>query len=172
MKEIILAMMLWIHNATGYTIPEIPDIKYLSTMDLRSYAYGCDQVPIPNGNDEICAAKKDWDLDRSNPIALYDHIDKIVILNKNFDITTVRDKSVLFHELVHHLQYENDIDSTVKCQGELEKEAYTLQDEWLQETYGVNVWDTIQINQLFFIIITSCMENGDWHYGTPDPEMH
>ena len=145
MKEIILAMMLWIHNATGYTIPEIPEIKFLSTMDLRSYAYGCDQVPIPNGNDDICAARKDWDLDtKSNPIALYDHIDKIVILNKNFDIKTIRDKSVLFHELVHHLQYENDIDSTVKCQGELEKEAYTLQDEWLQETYGVNVWDTIQ----------------------------
>ena len=116
---------------------------------------------------------KDWDLDnKSNPIALYDHIDKIVILNKNFDIKTIRDKSVLFHELVHHLQYENDIDSTVKCQGELEKEAYTLQDEWLQETYGVDVWDTIQINQLFFMLITSCMESGDWHYGTPDPEMH
>ena len=158
--------MLWIHNATGYTIPEIPEIKFLSTMDLRSYAYGCDQVPIPNGNDEICAAKKDWDLDRSNPIALYDHIDKIVILNKNFDIKTIRDKSVLFHELVHHVQYANDIDSTVKCQGELEKEAYTLQDEWLQEKYNVNVWDTIQINQLFFILITSCMT------GMPDPEMH
>ena len=69
MKEIILAMMLWIHNATGYTIPEIPEIKFLSTMDLRSYAYGCDQVPIPNGNDDICAARKDWDLDtKSNPI--------------------------------------------------------------------------------------------------------
>ena len=172
MKEIILAMMLWIHNATGYSIPEIPEVKFLNTMDLRSYAYGCDQVPIPNGNDDICAARKDWDLDRSNPIALYDHIDKIVILNKNFDIKTIPDKSVLFHELVHHLQYENDIDSTVKCQGELEKEAYTLQDEWLQETYGVDVWDTIQINQLFFMLITSCMESGDWHYGTPDPEMH
>ena len=56
MKEIILAMMLWIHNATGYTIPEIPDIKFLSTMDLRSYAYGCDQKPIPNQSIEICAA--------------------------------------------------------------------------------------------------------------------
>jgi len=119
MKEIILTMMLWIHTATGYSIPEIPDIKYLSTMNIRSYAYGCNQVPIPNGNDDICAAKKDWDLDRNSPIALYDHIDKT-----------------------------------------------TLQDEWLQEKYGVNVWDTIQINQLFFVMITSCMT------GIPDPEMH
>lgn len=169
MKEIILAMMLWIHNATGYSIPEIPDVKFLGTMDLRSYAYGCDQVPIPNGNDEICAAKEDWDLDRTNPIALYDHIDKTIILNKKFDIRTIHDKSVLFHELVHHLQYTNDIDSTIECRGDLEKEAYTLQDEWLQEKYGVNVWDTIKINMLFFMIITSCIEDRI-NYRPPDPE--
>ena len=168
MKEIILAMMLWIHNATGYTIPEIPDIRYLSTMDIRAYAYGCDQVPIPNGNEDICEARENWDIDYRGPIALYDHIDKVVILNKDFDITTVHDQSVLFHELVHHLQYANDIDSTVKCNGELEKEAYTLQDEWLHEKYGLNVWDTIQINQLFFMLITSCMT--DMH--VPDPEYN
>ena len=162
--------MLWIHNATGFTIPEIPDIKYLNTMDLRAYAYGCNQIPIPNGNEDICSARKDWDLDNRGPIALYDHIDKLIILNENFDIKTIRDKSVLFHELVHHLQYENDIDSTVECRGDLEKEAYTLQDAWLQEKYGVNVWDTIEINQLFFMIITSCMEKDRISYRPPDPE--
>jgi len=172
MKEIIIAMMMWIHTATGYSIPEIPDVKYLKTMDLRAYAYGCNQVPIPNGNDEICAAREDWDLDRTNPIALYDHIDKTIILNKEFDIRTIHDKSVLFHELVHHLQYENDIDSTVECKGDLEKEAYTLQDEWLQETYDVTVWDTIKINRLFFMIITNCMEDDNWNYKSPDPELH
>ena len=160
--------MLWIHNSTGYTIPEIPDVKYLSTIDIRAYAYGCDQVPIPNGNEDICGAREYWDLDTKGPIALYDHVDKVVILNEDFDITTVHDKSVLFHELVHHLQYENDIDSTVNCQGELEKEAYTLQDKWLHEKYGLNVWDTIQINQLFFVLITSCMT--DMH--VPDPEYN
>ena len=172
MKEIILAMMLWIHNATGYSIPEIPDIKYLSTMDIRAYAYGCDQVPIPNNNEDICAVREDWDIDYSGPIALYDHMDKIVILNKDFDITTVHNKSVLFHELVHHLQYENDIDSTVECRGDLEKEAYTLQDEWLQETYDVTVWDTIKINRLFFMIITNCMDSNRLSYRVPDPEYH
>ena len=54
------------------------------------------------------------------------------------------------------MQFENDIDSNVECMGDLEKEAYNLQDEWLQETYSVNVWDTIKMNKLFFMIITSC----------------
>jgi hypothetical protein len=70
------------------------------------------------------------------------------------------------------LQYENDIDSTVECKGDLEKEAYTLQDEWLQETYDVTVWDTIKINRLFFMIITNCMEDDNWNYKSPDPELH
>ena len=172
MKEIILAMMLWISNVTGYSIPEIPNIINLNTMDLRSYAYGCEQTPIPNGNEEVCDAKENWDLDRANLIALYDHIDKKIILNKKFNIKTIRDKSVLFHELVHHLQYQNDIDSTVECTGDLEKEAYTLQDKWLQEKYGVTVWDTIEINRLYFLIITNCMDSNRLSYRVPDPEYH
>ena len=156
MKEIIIAMMMWINTATGYSIPEIPNINYLNTMELRSYAYGCDLTPIPSHNIEICAAKKDWDLDRTNPIALYNDKNKTIILNKKFDIETIHDKSVLFHELVHHIQYENDIDSSVECRGDLEKEAYNLQDEWLQEKYSVSVWDTIKINKLFFMMITAC----------------
>jgi hypothetical protein len=156
MKEIILAMMMWINTATGYSIPEIPDINYLNTMELRSYAFGCEQTPIPTHNIELCAAKKDWDLDRTNPIALYDDKNKTIIVNKKFDIETIHDKSVLFHELVHHMQFENDIDSNVECIGDLEKEAYTLQDEWLQEKYSVSVWDTIKMNRLFFMMITSC----------------
>jgi len=156
MKEIIIAMMMWINAATGYSIPEIPNINYLNTMELRSYAYGCDLTPIPSHNIEICAAKKDWDLDRTNPIALYNDKNKTIILNKKFDIETIHDKSVLFHELVHHIQYENDIDSSVECRGDLEKEAYNLQDEWLQEKYSVSVWDTIKINKLFFMMITAC----------------
>jgi|TARA_R110000782_G_scaffold209560_1_gene297721 hypothetical protein len=156
MKEIIIAMMMWIHTATGYSIPEIPDINYLNTMELRSYAYGCELTPIPTHNIELCAAKKDWDLDRTNPIAIYDNENKTIIVNKKFDIETIHDKSVLFHELVHHMQFENDIDSNVECIGDLEKEAYTLQDEWLQEKYSVSVWDTIKMNRLFFMMITSC----------------
>lgn len=161
MKELLFAMMLWIHNATGYTIPELPNIKFLNTMDLRSYAYGCNLNPVPPYNKEICEAKEYWDLDqKGNPIALYDHVDKVIILNEDFNISTVHDKSVLFHELVHHVQYHNGIDSLVRCQEELEKEAYTLQDIWLQEKYNVTVWETIKLNRLFYMVITSCDHMG------------
>ena len=58
MKEIIIAMMMWIHTATGYSIPEIPDINYLNTMELRSYAYGCELTPIPSSKHRTLCCKK------------------------------------------------------------------------------------------------------------------
>ena len=60
MKEIVLAMMLWIHNVTGYTIPEPPNIPYLSSFEIKKFAYGCDMNPIPVGFEDICAAKNFW----------------------------------------------------------------------------------------------------------------
>ena len=71
MKELILSLRLWIRNATDYPVPEPPGLLFLSTSDIKAYAYGCDENPIPFQNKDICAARKNWDLDRSNPIALY-----------------------------------------------------------------------------------------------------
>ena len=172
MNEIILAMMLWISNVTGYSIPQQPDILFLSSHDIKAYAYGCDDDPIPPQNLDYCEAREFWEVDDMGkfhgPIALYDHIKKTVILNENFDINQIHDQSVIFHELVHHLQYNDGEDKRVKCMGELEKEAYNLQDKWLQEKYGVTVWDTIHINRLFFMLITRCEKHhhGLSHFGT------
>ena len=50
MIELVLSMMLWIHNVTGYTIPAPPDISLVSKEMMLSYAYGCDLDPIPEEN--------------------------------------------------------------------------------------------------------------------------
>ena len=108
------AMMLWISQHTGYTIPELPTIVELSPFDLKRFAYGCDETPIPNGNDDICSVQEYWDLDEWGK----------------------------------------------------EKEAYKLQDEWLQEKYNVSVYEVIDINELFLMIITACHDS---MWGIPDP---
>ena len=80
MNEIILAMMLWISNVTGYPIPQQPDIIFLSSHDIKAYAYGCYDNPIPKQNLDICEAREFWEVDdmgkTHGPIALYDHIKK------------------------------------------------------------------------------------------------
>ena len=67
------------------------------------------------------------------------------------------------------MQYTNGIYDKAKCFGTLEKEAYKLQDKWLQEKYGVKIYETIGINQLMILLITTCRD-GMWHMRVPDPE--
>lgn len=177
MKEILFAMMVWIHNVTGYTIPPIPEITYLSSFETKRFAYGCDMKPIHKENKDICSAKDFWDLDdmeRKNvPLGLYDHERQVIIVNKEFQKAEAHDRSVIFHELVHHMQYHNGIYDKVKCFGELEKEAYYLQNKWLQEKYGVEIYETIGINELMIMLITACHDSGGgiWHMTPPDPEL-
>ena len=160
MKELILSLMLWISNATGYPVPEPPGLLFLSTSGIKAYAYGCDDIPIPKGNEDICNSREFWDLDESSssPMALYNHRTKQIILNEDLDIDTIRDQSVVMHELVHHLQNMGGKEFEKECKGDLEKEAYLLQDKWLKETYDVDVWSTIGINELYFIILTNCSD--------------
>ena len=171
MKVFITAMMLWISNQTGYAIPDHPTINYLSKHDMKAYAYGCDEKPIPKGNKDICAARKDWDLDdwsgSKSPLALYNHKEKLVLLDITFDIETIHDQSVILHELVHHLQNYANKPFEKGCRGHLEKEAYDLHNKWLKEKYNMNVYDVIGINELFLILLTSC---GNPYHIPPDPE--
>ena len=152
--------MLWISNQTGYSIPEHPSIEYLTKHEMRAYAYGCNDKSIPEGNEDICAAREYWDLDEwsgiKSPIALYNHEKKLILLDKNFNIETIHDQSVILHELVHHLQSYNGKDFEKKCRGNLEKEAYDLHNKWLKEKYNTNIYDVIGINELFIILITNC----------------
>ena len=172
MKVFVTAMMLWISQHTGYTVPELPTVVELSPFELKRFAYGCDVTPIPNGNEDICSVEEYWDLDeweRENiPLALYDHYEQTIVVRKGFDIDTVHDQSVLLHELVHHMQFNNGVYDMVKCNGELEKLAYSLQDKWLREKYNVTVNEVIGINELFMMLVSGC-HGSDYGY-MPDPE--
>ena len=172
MKVFVTAMMLRISQHTGYTVPELPTVVELTPFELKRFAYGCDETPIPNGNEDICSVEEYWDLDeweRENiPLALYDHYEQTIVVRKGFDIDTVHDQSVLLHELVHHMQFNNGVYDMVKCNGELEKLAYSLQDKWLREKYNVTVNEVIGINELFMMLVSGC-HGSDYGY-MPDPE--
>ena len=169
LKIFITAFMLWISSETVWPIPEHPNIIYLTEHEIRAYAYGCDEDPIPKLTKELCDAREFWDLDNKGPLALYNHDEQVIVLNKKFDINTIHDQSVLMHELVHHMQNHIGVNlKTVGCKGELEKEAYELQDRWLKEKYDANVYDVIGINELFLMVLTSCSD--EMFFSVPDPD--
>ena len=174
MKEIVLAMMLWIHNATGYTIPEPPEIIYVDSFGIKTEAYGCDMEVVPEDFVDVCNAKDLWFLDdlqkEGVPLGLYNHEEQTIFVNADMMKSEAHDRSIIFHELIHHMQFHNGVYDTVECFGQLEKEAYALQDEWLQEKYNVGVHETIGINDLFMMIITNCRQTP--YHMSPDPEYH
>ena len=86
MIELVLSMMLWIHNVTGYTIPEPPNISLVSKEMMLSYAYGCELDPIPEENIELCDTRKDWNLSEDGPLGMYDHVKRAIIMPDDFDI--------------------------------------------------------------------------------------
>ena len=172
LKVFMTAMMLWISQHTGYTIPELPTISYFTPFELKRFAYGCDEDPVPSGNEDVCSTQQFWDLDemdkQSIPLALYNHENNEIIVREGFNIDTIHDQSVLFHELVHHMQFHNGVYEIVRCKGELEGLAYSLQDKWLKEKYNVSVYNVIGVNELFLMLITTCHDG--IHGGqVPDP---
>ena len=139
MKTLISIMMVWISINTGFVVPDEPLIVYMTPLEIKMYAYGCNDDPIPIGNEDACDSNT---VIAGTPKALYD--------------PTILNLSILLHELIHHLQYYNDYDKEIECHGKLEEQAYTLQDKWLFEKYHTNVWDVVGIGRLLYHIITSC----------------
>ena len=108
MKVFVTAMMLWISQHTGYTVPELPTVVELTPFELKRFAYDCDDTPIPNGNEDICSVEEYWDLDeweRENiPLALYDHYEQTIVVRNTVN-TNKRNliKIILLDRLDLHL---------------------------------------------------------------------
>lgn len=71
-------------------------------------------------------------------------------------------ETVLFHELVHFLQYANGEDEKVQCMRQLESDAYILQKEFVED---MGYPEEQKPNPLFALIASSCPK--DHHMNAP-----
>ena len=79
---------------------------------------------------------------------VYDETTKQICLAKPWHASSVKDQSVLLHELVHHVQFES---KNWPCPKATEWEAYKLQEAWLLEN-GVRP----EFNWLYILLDSSC----------------
>lgn len=56
-----------------------------------------------------------------------------ILLASDLDTGTTLGRSYLLHELVHAAQYRAGAETRVRCEAELEREAYHLQTMWLRQ---------------------------------------
>ena len=98
----LAALIVWLCTVKDLCIGNPPEIKYVSRYDMtKTLRFGAHA---------------------------YYH-EGVVYLPKGFKVKSIRDKSIVLHELVHHWQYEQNIE--VDCVRAKEKLAYETQRDYL-----------------------------------------
>lgn len=114
MADIISALLLWIGTHTSYAVGQFhPNVAMVEPYRL------CRLYGVPN--QELC---RDLKLK-----GIYDK-DYTIYLRYDFEPDNVEDRARLLHELVHWVQWSNGHNEKTQCMGQLEVEAYELQDQW------------------------------------------
>ena len=150
MNELIMTLMLYIATITGWAVPPPPNVIHVeSKREIFLISNDCYVSP----KNPLC---EDSEERSYNVLALYNHKTKTIILQKHFSIDSIKDQSILLHELVHHFQYHwEPLKYKKMCKGHVERDAYNIQSQWLEKK-GHNIFDTIKINDLGLILITTC----------------
>ncbi len=113
MSSLMLMLLGWLNLHTDFdTQVELPNIV------ITEHANLCAQYGIHDKG--TCEATR--------LVAFYDR-KRTIYLHPNFDPADETDRSVLLHELVHYLQWQNGLNENA-CWGDLEVQAYRLQDDW------------------------------------------
>lgn len=116
----LAAMAAWLSGKTEHPTPNhAPDIVTKSPQEMWWMMYP--GQPLPENPDD----GRVWGLYTTGTIYLSDTLKDGVW----------RD-SIILHELVHHYQ----AGSPPVCIGRMEREAYEIQQQWLEER-GVDIWD-------------------------------
>jgi hypothetical protein len=139
MESFVLGLMVWISSVSGLPLSDdTPEITRVDPAEMARLAKG-PGVAAPDV--------------KSGYLALYHADSRTVMLRRDWDMRDLRDRSILVHELVHHLQAEAGRDYV--CKGAMEREAYDIQADWL-EARGADLLEVMNMNGLFLYAVTRC----------------
>jgi len=129
------SLTAWIVRQTGWTVCDAPPVHFIPYAELvRNFTGGKPTA--------------------SRIEALYSDRDHSIYLPDSWRADALRDRSILLHELVHHLQYLNKVKAT--CSSEYELQAVKLQVTWLREQGVEDPLNLLGINELFIRMLGQC----------------
>ena len=132
MKEILIALMIWIGANTNYNIDvPLPPIEFKTQVEMESLYYG--------------ERKKEGEL-----YGFYNLKKNIIILPDTWDSARPFDLGLLVHEMIHYLQDVNEIQ--FRCVAEMEADAWPLQKQYLENVHDFH-WE---YNGLWHLMISQC----------------
>lgn len=128
MEALLLSLLLWINqNSTlQYDINQgLPKLKAASQMTLATVII----------DDDATLAKEKNSRPFQNFInqleAVYKHDEKTILISSKIDLESAYARSVIVHELVHFIQYQQKMNEKVACLNALERDAYELQARYM-----------------------------------------
>ena len=139
MKEIIMALMIWLGANTNYNVdvPE-PTVLFVTQEQLeRAYYRGESHEGVTLHG-------------------IYDTKLNLIMLSDAWDRTKPWDLSVLLHEVIHYVQDVNEIEYT--CIAEMEKDSWPLQQQYLKEQHNID-WE---YDKLWHLLISNCPSAGPY----------
>ena len=139
MKEIIMALMIWIGANTNYNVDVPAPMFWFLTQDQLEQAYYGEE-----------------NYEGTVLYGFYDITLNLIILPDTWDRTDPWDQSVLLHEIIHYLQDVNQIE--YPCIEEMEKDTWPLQKQYLKEEHNFD-WD---YDKLWHLLISSCPGAGPY----------
>ena len=139
MKELLMALMLWIGANTNYNTDfPVPEVLRMDKAPLE-YQYFKGKIP------------KDSDVH-----GFYNLKDKTIYIRGEYPIEHPWSQGLILHELLNYIQDMNNV--KFKCVAEMEKDVWPLQKKYLKEVHNFD-WD---YDQLWYMTISSCGEYGEY----------
>lgn len=133
MGQLILALLAWITAETGLSVPAPPVVELISAESMQRLAKGNADVK-----------------------AIYAHDTKTIQLRDDWQAADLRSRATLLHELVHHVQYSNDV--PMSCPAEYERLAYNLTVKWLREQGVADPYEMLHVDEFTIIFLSLCHE--------------
>ncbi len=130
-------MIDWIATRSGWNATMAPPVHLAAPAQLARMLYG----------DKAAA-------DRICPTALYSIDRHEIYLSTSWNTDDLRDRSVLLHELVHHLQILNKV--KVDCPALYDRQAYALQAAWLREQGIDEPYSFLRLDEFTIYTTTRC----------------
>lgn len=138
MDELIVALLTWISVETGFAMPPLPPVAFVSKEEISQVAYG-----------------RPW-RESDSVMAVYRRDASTVYLRADWRVGDLRSRATLLHELVHHVQAFND--ARFDCRNRQQFQAYDLALRWLQQQGAEDPYLVLGVDELLIFILSSCRD--------------
>jgi hypothetical protein len=130
-------LVAWIVAQTHWAFHAIPAIRLIPTQKIQKLYAAEDPMSF-------------------RIEAFYSKNDRTIYLPDSWNPNALRDRSILLHELVHHLQYLNNV--KVTCEFEHDFQAFKLQAAWLSEQGVEYPLDLMGVDLRYVLVLSHCPE--------------